>query len=176
MINSTLKKSIVTLLCSGLLISQSFAAFATSSEQVKAALVYKLGLFVSWGYEPTDINYCFVGSQTHGIGDVMLTKRKLGKLSGNVRITKLDDVTDIAQFQCQLIYLDEANKVSAEVYSKLSQTALTIAEGTEFFENGIISSIEIIDRKAKLSVSQSNLKLSGIRLDSRLLSVVKLYP
>lgn len=163
-------------LLAGLCLLISSNAHARDEEQVKAALLYKIGPYVSWDYDPSTINYCFVGSSAHGIANVLLEKQKTGKLPGNMSITKLDSITEIKQFQCQVLYTQKSLGFDKETFAKLSQTALTIADGTSSFELGVIASIEIKKRRPKISISQQNLKLSGIRLDARLLSIIQLHP
>lgn len=150
------------------------AANTDLEAQLKAALIYRMGHYATWNNPPEFKNYCFVGDSVAAVRDILLAKYHQGKLAGNVVINTVNKLVDIERHECQILYVNDIEQDEWQRMKELSKSTLTISNDISHLPLGLIASIEIKNRKPQLTVSRGNLKRSNIKIDSRLLKVVKL--
>ena len=149
-------------------------ALADSKEvALKAALIYKMGQYVTWTNPPKILNYCFVGETSKTVGKVL--EDRLSKLQGgNSQIVYHSKIDDIERYECQVIYMTNAKSKHKEKVDDLSKFSLTIGENTSALSHGFITVLEIKSRKPQLYASRGNLKQAKFKVSSRLLKSSKL--
>ena len=163
-----------------LLASSVFAAYSSAytintEERLKAALVYKMGLYVSWQNKPVKINYCFVGKDTKSISEILTNTINRKKLSNKVTVDYISNTDTIEKSNCQIIYIGDTDKpIETSELLSWSKSSLTITNSSTELNKGYISSIEFTSNKPKLAVSEHNLKMSDITISTNLLSAVTL--
>jgi len=162
------------LLCTSLMLWLPNQAFANTDEEnrLKAALIYKMGLYVTWNNEPEKLNYCFIGKKSEAIASVLKSKFAQGRLPAKVNFLNKASIKDVAKLECQVLFAASAGSSENTKFQEISQSTLTIAGSSNQLKHGLIASIEIKNRKPQLSVSKSNLKRSNIKIDTRLLAAV----
>jgi hypothetical protein len=160
-------------LFTGLFSMPSHAKVPTVSE-LKAALIYRMGVYINWKNPPPVKNYCFIGEKGKAISQYLVSMSKEGKIPKSVKITTQYSLDDIDRYQCQVLYIPDVDKSVEEKLQKISHATLTIVGNASQLRYGGIASIEIEARKPRLYVSLKNLKRSNIEIHSRLLSAVTL--
>ena len=174
MIKLSFTKLCIRILSCLLLFGLSHSAVADSDveNRLKAALIYKMGLYVTWSNTPSQVNYCFIGQDSQGVSEILELKFNQGKLPKSVSIVNKDSIRDVEKYECQIIFAPVVRANDDELYQSLSQASLTIAANSKELKHGLIASIEIVKGKPVLAVSKSNLKSSNIKIDTRLLAAV----
>jgi len=140
--------------------------------RLKAALIYKMGLYVTWSNSPNQVNYCFVGQDSQAVSSILELKFNQGKLPKSVKIINKDSIQDVSNYECQVLFAPVVKSDDDDHYQNLSRATLTIANSSKELKHGLIASIEIVKGKPLLAVSKSNLKRSSIKIDTRLLAAV----
>ena len=161
----------LALLASALSLPVDAAEFSIEN-RLKAALIYKMGLYVTWNDSPSQVNYCFIGEQAEQISSILRRENEQGKLLKNVKIIQKPSIEEVALYECQVLFAPDIDSDDSELYQNISMSTLTITSKHRELKNGIIASIEIKNRKPHLAVSKQNLKRSNIRIDTRLLASV----
>ncbi len=158
----------------------SFASMAENSEisakeaNFKAALIYKMGSYLSWIPPKQQVNYCFVGEASMPISKVLDQKQSLGELPKPIQVTNFMslDVSELAS--CNIIYAPHNKDISVDELQTLPADVFTISNNSKALEKGFIASIELYNKKPLLSISKHNLKNSTVSVNSRFLSYVDL--
>lgn len=150
------------------------AAEKATPLQLKAALIYKMGMFVNWKNPPPIKNYCFIGKKGIEVSEILEGMAKGGKLPKPINITLEDSLLDVDRYQCQVLYVAEIDSDEEEHLQKLSQSTLTLVDNASQLKQGGLASIEIENRRPRLYASLGNLKASNIEIHSRLLSSMTL--
>ena len=152
----------------------SFGAVADSQleNKLKAALIFKLGHYVTWSHSPVELNYCFVGDHSQEISAILEARLKKGKLKRAAKVVNKDSIHEVRKFECQVLFTDKIDSADAELYQELSLATLTIVGNAKALKYGPIASIEIVNGKPQLAVSKNNLRRSQIKIDTQVLAVV----
>ena len=150
-------------------------AMANTNEEsrLKAALIYKMGLFVTWNNAPEQLNYCFIGKKSEAIANVLKAKFAQGRLPARVNFLNKASIEEVAKLECQVLFSTSVKSSESEKYEEISQSTLTIANSSLQLKHGLIASIEIKSRRPQLSLSRANLKRSNIKIDTQLLAMMK---
>lgn len=168
-------KTIKTLMLLALVSSASAVnAKSATPNEIKAALIFKMGMFVNWKNPPPVKNYCFVGELGNTLGQILTHRAKEGKLPVPINITLEATLDKIERYQCQVLFIYSIDESQREKMQSLSQSTLTLVGNASELKNGGIVSIEIENRRPRLYASKSNLKNSNIEIHSRLLSTMTL--
>lgn len=169
-----LKRKIGTWLVTVTMVTWPFASYADDKENaLKAALIYKMGKYVTWTNPPQTLHYCFVGEESQKVG-VILEQKVKQLQGGNTRILFKPKLSEIERYECQIIYMANSSNSDKEKVTDLSKFSLTIGANTKAMSYGFISVLELKSRKPLLYTSRSNLKNARFKLSSRLLKSSKL--
>lgn len=155
-------------------LSANVAAEVTNEQKLKAALIYRMGSYVTWKDTPQKITYCFIGGESHNIGKVLSDKVKVGKLPDNITVLNKDANSADTIGDCSIVYITEEFNVTKELVDSISRSVFTITNSSSALKQGFIASIEVRKNKHLISISKRNLKNSDISVNSRFLSYVKL--
>ena len=140
----------------------------------KAALIYKMGSYLSWIPPREQVNYCFIGESSMPISKVLGDKQSRGKLPKPIQVTNFQTLDVESLKACDIVYAPHSNTMSVESLETLPTNVFTISNSSKALEHGFIASIELYNKKPLLSISKSNLKNSTVSVNSRFLSYVDL--
>ena len=140
----------------------------------KAALIYKMGSYLSWIPPREQVNYCFIGEASMPISKVLDDKQARGKLPKPIQVTNYQTL-DISNLKsCDVVYAPHSNQMDVASLDTLPTNVFTISNSSKALEHGFIASIELYNKKPLLSISKNNLKNSTVSVNSRFLSYVDL--
>lgn len=140
----------------------------------KAALIYKMGSYLSWIPPREQVNYCFVGEASMPISKVLGDKQSRGKLPKPIQVTNYQTLDINSLKSCDVVYAPHDNAMSDASLATLPTSVFTISNSSKALELGFIASIELYNKKPLLSISKNNLKNSTVSVNSRFLSYVDL--
>jgi len=145
------------------------------SYELKAALLYKLALFIEWpktAFQGNEHSFglCVLGENPFGTSLDIVKKRSINSRKINVRIfSKADEVKK----DCHLIFLSQSNQQSVkQALLVLSlQPILTVSDISGFAEkNGMIEMITIDDRNG-FRINRQVLQQAGLKAAASLLQL-----
>ena len=142
---------------------------------LKAALIYKMGSYITWAIKPATISYCFIGENSSEIGEILLNKQKNRQFPVPINVfikTSNKKHEDIES--CHLVYISGEEELNKTELEEISRSAFTITSTSKNLPKGFIASLEIQNNKPLLSISKNNLKRSSISVNSRFLSHINL--
>lgn len=140
----------------------------------KAALIYKMGSYLSWIPPREQVNYCFIGEDSMPIAKVLGDKQSRGKLPKPIQVTNYQTLNIESLKACDIVYAPHSNAMSEASLQTLPTNVFTISNSSKALEHGFIASIELYNKKPLLSISKNNLKNSTVSVNSRFLSYVDL--
>lgn len=140
----------------------------------KAALIYKMGSYLSWIPPREQVNYCFIGEASMPISKVLDDKQARGKLPKPIQVTNYQTLDISSLKSCDVVYAPHSSKMDVASLDTLPTNVFTISNSSKALEHGFIASIELYNKKPLLSISKSNLKNSTVSVNSRFLSYVDL--
>lgn len=140
----------------------------------KAALIYKMGSYLSWIPPREQVNYCFVGEASMPISKVLGDKQSRGNLPKPIQVTNYPTLDINSLKSCDVIYAPHNNTMNIDSLMTLPANVFTISNSSKALEHGFIASIELYNKKPLLSISKNNLKNSTVSVNSRFLSYVDL--
>jgi len=149
-------------------------AMSSKEAHFKAALIYKMGSYLSWIPPKEQVNYCFVGEATWSISKILEQKSQLGQLPKPIIVTEHDLLKSNQLTTCDIVYAVNDPQVSETELSALPNSIFTISNNSQALQKGFIASIELYNKKPLLSISKNNLKKSNVSVNSRFLSYVDL--
>lgn len=165
---------VATSLLGLLLTSEIQAKQITAKEaQFKAALIYKMGSYVSWVPPKEIINYCFVGEETLDLSNILQQKQQLGELANPITVSNHTKLEAEKLTNCDIVYARNSQEVNIELLTGLPSWIFTISDSSQALDKGFIASIELYNKKPLLTISKSNLKKAEVSVNSRLLSYVQ---
>jgi len=145
------------------------------SYELKAALLYKLALFIEWPKsafhgDEHSFGLCVLGKNPFGTSLNVVKKRSINSRKINVHIfSKANE----AKKNCHLIFLSQSNQPSVkQALSVLShQAILTVSDIPGFAEkNGMIEMITIDDRNG-FRINRRVLQQAGLKAAASLLQL-----
>lgn len=140
----------------------------------KAALIYKMGSYLSWIPPREQVNYCFVGESSMPISKVLNDKQSRGNLPKPIQVTNYPTLDINNLKSCDVVYAPHTNTMNMASLDTLPTNVFTISNSSKALEHGFIASIELYNKKPLLSISKNNLKNSTVSVNSRFLSYVDL--
>lgn len=140
----------------------------------KAALIYKMGSYLSWIPPREQVNYCFIGEASMPISKVLGDKQSRGKLPKPIQVTNYQTLDINSLKSCDVVYAPHSSEISQASLETLPTNVFTISNSSKALEHGFIASIELYNKKPLLSISKNNLKNSTVSVNSRFLSYVDL--
>lgn len=140
----------------------------------KAALIYKMGSYLSWIPPREQVNYCFIGEASIPISKVLGDKQSRGNLPKPIQVTNYPTLDINSLKSCDVVYAPHSNAMSTDSLVTLPTNVFTISNSSKALEHGFIASIELYNKKPLLSISKNNLKNSTVSVNSRFLSYVDL--
>lgn len=174
MIRYSTSRLLATAFTSMMLISGAQASQMSAKEaQFKAALIYKMGSYVSWVPPKEVTNYCFIGEGTLTISNILAQKQRLGELPKPFTVSNHSKMEAASLTNCDIIYAQNTQEINLELLTGLPSWIFTISDSSQALQKGFIASIELYNRKPLLTISKSNLKKAEVSVNSRLLSFVE---
>lgn len=141
--------------------------------QFKAALIYKMGSYVSWVPPKEIVNYCFVGEETLDVSSTLQQKQQLGELANPITVSNHTKLEAAKLTNCDIVYARNNQDVNIDLLTGLPSWVFTISDSSQALDKGFIASIELYNKKPLLTISKSNLKKAEVSVNSRLLSYVQ---
>lgn len=170
--NATLTAfSILTLTA---LSSHAKAPISVKEANFKAALIYKMGNYLSWQEPKQNVNYCFIGKDSEVIAKVLQQRQSERSLPKPINVSKYENLQAPNITSCDIIYAPDTGDLDAKVLQTLPERIFTISNNSRALDKGFIASIELYNKKPLLSISKNNLKGSSVSVNSRFLSYVDL--
>jgi hypothetical protein len=155
---------------------------AASGEALKAAFTFKLASFVNWKLEEQeDITFCFSETDRSFI-DIMAQNKEKRIIQGhkvNISVVSQKDINNLDSYNgCQIVYFSEKAQrpVSGAILTTISKEMITIGTNTDFLNKG--GMMALIEQKAKVNIhlSRPAYNKGAVKIQSRLLSLVRFYP
>lgn len=163
------------LLC-GLAAFNTLANVSISAKEAnfKAALIYKMGNYLSWNSPKQRVNYCFVGTDSEVISKVLQQRQSERSLPKPIDVSNHDSLEPEQVNSCDIIYAPNSDNFTPAQLAALPAHVFTISNNSKALAKGFIASIELYNKKPLLSISKNNLKNSTVSVNSRFLSYVDL--
>lgn len=164
-----------SLLCAALAFNAGAENLISAKEaNFKAALIYKMGGYLSWRQPKDQINYCFVGESSNAISNVLQQRQQQGSLPKPITVTNHAELDATELTACDIVYAPNSDTLATENLKALPDNVFTISNSSRALQQGFIASIELYNKKPLLSISKNNLKNSSVSVNSRFLSYVDL--
>ena len=154
----------------------SYAETPISAKEAnfKAALIYKMGNYLSWQTPKQRVNYCFIGEDSKVIAKVLQQRQSERSLPKAIDVTNYSEWQAQDIMSCDIVYAPDTDSLDNALLQSLPDHIFTISNNSRALEKGFIASIELYNKKPLLSISKNNLKNSSVSVNSRFLSYVDL--
>jgi len=140
---------------------------------VKAAFILNFTKFIEWPAPSADPNSLVIGYW--GDGNIIDALKKLDgrkSLNRNVKVRRVSDPCDMKAVQVLVISRDQF--LDQKTLKELSERhVLTISEGLDALEKGIVLALFKEDNKIRFAVNLKSADLSKLRISSRLLKLAR---
>lgn len=139
---------------------------------VKAAFLLNFTKFVAWpssAFPAPDspLRICIWGDDPFGKSiDLMVEGEKV-----NGRIVLVERLRRQPSQSCQIFFVTQAEKNTAEVLNALGPGVLTVGEGAKFLQEGGIVSFLIQARRVRFAINAKAAGSAGLKISSQLLKV-----
>jgi len=150
---------------------------AAGENELKAAFVAKLPLFVSWpdsSFESATSPVVVGLFGRNSFGPYLQAALK-DKVAGGrpVKVKICDSLEEAAA--CQIVFIAESDKATVETILKslTKHAILTVSDEPDFAERGGILGLAESDRKIRLEVNIDAIQRSALRVDPQLLRISK---
>ncbi len=161
-----------SLVCLALFLGNHVSAVEANVEQqqLSAALIYKMYFYIDYPFAPKVPHYCFVGSESFAIADILTDRQKSGQIKSKIKISTWAAHNKITERSCQIIYTAPSVRTNKSIIQKLSKNSLTLGDDDDLSNNGNISSLTFKDNRPVLTFSRKQLKSTLLQVNSQLLS------
>lgn len=173
------KSILFTALFLGLSFSQNKAS-AEELSKVRSAFIFKLSKFLTFP-APTlnNMNFCFFDNK-QGPGNFLNSKKGLKSQGKAISIIFFDDINKITELnqKCNIIYLSEniQSKIDKHWINKINPKVVVIGETLELLDLGGLVALIQERNKVRIFINKSKLSQSQVKIESRLLALVKFHP
>lgn len=143
---------------------------AIEEQRLKAVIIYKLSLFVSWPADDEELNICtFSKHDFNTIKETIGSQTRKGKSIHLNLVTMNDNIVG----QCDILNLDNVPKkqISKILESIKKHPILTVGDGDSFARNGGIIGLFLEDEKVKFSINFKASRLAELKINSNLLKL-----
>jgi len=173
------KKILFTALFLGLIFTHN-QAYSAELTKVRSAFIFKLSKFLTFpAPNLNEMNFCFFDDK-QGPGNFLRSKK--GLISQNKPISiiffdGIDKITELNQ-KCNIIYLSEniQSKIDKHWINKINPKVVVIGETLEFLDLGGLVALIQERSKVRIFVNKAKLSQSQVKIESRLLALVKFHP
>lgn len=148
------------------------AAQTADEYQIKAALSYNIARYTSWPSENQVVRFCIVGNNAVLNAFKAFEKKQIESLPISIlHVTKITDTSS-----CQVLFISKGNRdllprINAAIGTN---PVLTISEMPGFNESGGMVNLLTKDEKITLSINQSAVVKSKLKISSKLLRLAEL--
>ncbi len=154
-------------------VHSSAAGFHHPETDVKAAFIYNFTKFIQWPESSFRDDYLVIGYW--GRGTMVDALRKLEGRKSLDKEVKIKEVSNPCDIQgVQVLVMAEEQFIDKKTLSSLEKGhVLTISEGKEALERGVIIALFKEGNKIRFAVNLKNAGRSGLKISSRLLKLAK---
>lgn len=162
--------------------STSGESFPDVKAKKTAAIIYQLYFFIDFDNAQYDAQndvqpeFCFVGEESFGIGEVLKQTQESRKRNTDVSISYWQQTKDVPLSYCHIIYNAKPNTADKEITKALSKASMTITTGPNLKETGNIASISFQGTAVTFVFSRKHLRRSSLEVNHQLIRASIVVP
>lgn len=155
-------------------------ASAEELTKVRSAFIFRLSKFLTFP-APTsnEMNFCFFDNK-QGPGKILDSAKGLKSQKKSISIIFFNDIDKTTELNqaCNIIYLSEKiqSKIDKHWINKINPKIVVIGETIEFLDLGGLVALIQERNKVRIFINKAKLSQSQVKIESRLLALVKFHP